>query len=73
MAHTLGGVSDSRAMPSDGPDDEQSAGARPAGPATEIEGPEVVSDSRPWQVLGIVLLVVFLAILVYAVVLPATR
>jgi hypothetical protein len=59
--------------PPDGPDEEQSAGSRPSGPATETEGPHVVRDSRPWTVVGLVLLVIFLGILVWAVVLPAVR
>jgi hypothetical protein len=61
------------ARPPDGPDEEQSAGARPAGPATETEGTHVVRDSRPGTLLGLVLLIVFLAILAWAVVLPAIR
>jgi len=66
-------MSGATARPPDGPDEEQSAGARPPGPATETEGPRFVRDSRPGTVVGLVLLVVFLAILVWAVVLPALR
>jgi hypothetical protein len=60
-------------LPSQGPDKEESAGARPAGSGPPDEGPEVVRDQRPWTIVGLVLLVIFLAILAYAVVLPAIR
>jgi hypothetical protein len=67
----MSGPSGPVATPSDGPDQEQSAGARPGGSGPPDEGPDLVADSRPWTVIGLVLLVIFLAILAYAVVLPA--
>jgi hypothetical protein len=66
-------MSDQRPLPSDGPDEEQSAGARPAGPATTRDGGEVVRDSRPWVAIGVILLVIFLAIVAYAIIAAPAR
>jgi hypothetical protein len=60
-------------LPADGPDQEQSAGAEPPGSGPTDLGPEVVHDQRPWTVVALVLLAIFLVILAYALVLPALR